>query len=108
MPGGAARFAFLGIKSEYTHGRPPEPDHKGELWWLAGGSPQKVTDQARGRSIYRLMDSQSPPTPEDLRADARNTLRLAEIAHKGREKAMLLHAANEFLNKAAELEALGT
>jgi hypothetical protein len=54
------------------------------------------------------MDSQSPPTPEDLRADARNTLRLAEIAHKGREKAMLLHAANEFLNKAAELEALGT
>jgi hypothetical protein len=40
-----------------------------------------------------------------LRADARNTLRLYEIARNGREKAMLLNAANEFLNRAAELEA---
>jgi hypothetical protein len=51
------------------------------------------------------MVDQAPSTPEDLRADARNTLRLAEVAHEGREKAMLLHAANEFLNMAAELEA---
>jgi hypothetical protein len=70
-------------------------------WW----EPTKVTDRMRGRSTYRFMDSRARPTPEDLRADARNTLRLAEIAHKGREKAMLLHAANEFLNKAADLEA---
>ena len=52
------------------------------------------------------MDSQAPSTPEDLRADARNSVRLAEIARSGREKATLLRAANEFLNKAAELEAL--
>jgi hypothetical protein len=67
--------------------------------------PTKVTDRTRWRSTYRFMDSRARPTPEDLRADARNTLRLAEIAHKDREKAMLLHAATEFLNKAAELEA---
>jgi hypothetical protein len=51
------------------------------------------------------MDSRDLPTPDDLRADARNTLRLSEIARNGREKTMLLNAANEFLNKAAELEA---
>ncbi len=51
------------------------------------------------------MVDQAPLTPEDLRADARNTLRLAEIASSDRLKAKLLHAANEFLNKAAELEA---
>ena len=51
------------------------------------------------------MIDQAPPTPEDLRLDAHNTLRLSEIARSGREKAMLLNAANEFLNKAAELEA---
>jgi hypothetical protein len=67
--------------------------------------PIKVTDRARERSTYRFMDSRAPPTPEDLRADARNSVRLAEIARNGREKAMLLHAASEFLNKAAELEA---
>ena len=49
--------------------------------------------------------SQAPPTPEDLRLDARNALRLTYIARNAREKAMLLKAANEFLNKAAELEA---
>ena len=53
------------------------------------------------------MDSQAPPTPEDLRVDARNSLRLAEIARTRRDKATLLNAANEFLNKAAELEAGG-
>jgi hypothetical protein len=77
----------------------------GELWWFAGGSPQKVTDRTRGRSTYRFMDSRAPSTPEDLRADARNTLRLAQIALNSRKRAMLLNAANEFLNKAAELEA---
>jgi hypothetical protein len=51
------------------------------------------------------MVDQAPLTPEDLRADARNTLRLAEIASSDRLKAKLLNAANEFLNKAAELEA---
>jgi hypothetical protein len=51
------------------------------------------------------MVDQAPLTPEDLRADARNTLRLAQIARSDRLKAKLLHAANEFLNKAAELEA---
>jgi len=51
------------------------------------------------------MIDQAPLTAEDLRADARNTLRLAEIASSDRLKAKLLHAANEFLNKAAELEA---
>jgi hypothetical protein len=51
------------------------------------------------------MDSRDQPTPDDLRADARNTLRLSEIARSDREKAMLLNAAKEFLNKAAELEA---
>ena len=48
---------------------------------------------------------QAPPSAEDLRLDARNTLRLAEIARTDRLRAKLLHAANEFLNKAAELEA---
>jgi hypothetical protein len=67
--------------------------------------PTKVTDRTRGRSTYRLVDSRAPPTPEDLRVDARNSVRLAEIARSGRAKAMLLHAANEFLNKAADLEA---
>ena len=51
------------------------------------------------------MDSQAPSTPQDLRADAQNTFRLAEIAHNGRKKAMLLNAAREFLNMADELEA---
>ena len=51
------------------------------------------------------MDSHAPPTPQDLRADARNTLRLAQIALNGRKKAMLLNAAREFLNMATELEA---
>ena len=51
------------------------------------------------------MDSKAPSTPQDLRVDARNTLRLAQIAINGRKKAMLLNAAREFLNKAAELEA---
>ena len=52
----------------------------------------------------KLLD-QAPSSAEDLRADARNTLRLAEIARTARLRAKLLHAANEFLNKAAELEA---
>ena len=51
------------------------------------------------------MDSRDLPTPDDLRADARNTLRHTEIARSDRQKAMLLNAANEFLNKADELEA---
>ena len=51
------------------------------------------------------MVDQAPLTAEDLRVDARNTLRLAEIAGSERLKAKLLRAANEFLNKAAELEA---
>jgi hypothetical protein len=51
------------------------------------------------------MVDQAPSTPENLRADARNTLRLAEFARDGREKGMLPNAANEFLNMAAELEA---
>ena len=55
--------------------------------------------------LSRLMDSQAPPTSQDLRDDAHNALRLAEIARNGREKAMLLNAANEFLNMAAQLEA---
>ena len=40
-----------------------------------------------------------------LRTDAHNALRLAEIARNDRVKKMLLSAANEFLNKAAEVEA---
>jgi hypothetical protein len=49
--------------------------------------------------------SQAPSTPEDLRIDAQNSLRLAEIARNDREKAMLRNAANEFLNMASALEA---
>jgi hypothetical protein len=52
-----------------------------------------------------MSSSYALPTPDDLRNDARNSLRLAEIARSDRDKAMLLRAANEFLNKAAELEA---
>ena len=73
-----------------------------------GGLPAKACGDHGSntrRSRYRLMDSQAPSTPQDLRADARNTLRLAQIARNGRKKAMLLNAAREFLNKAAELEA---
>jgi hypothetical protein len=51
------------------------------------------------------MVDQAPLTADDLRVDARNTLRLAEIAGSERLKTKLLRAANEFLNKAAELEA---
>ena len=51
------------------------------------------------------MVDQDPPTPEDLRTDAHNALRLAEIARNDRVKKLLLSAANEFLNKAAEVEA---
>jgi hypothetical protein len=51
------------------------------------------------------MISQAPSTAQDLRLDAHNTLRLADLAHSAREKAMLLNAASEFMNKAAELEA---
>jgi hypothetical protein len=51
------------------------------------------------------MVSRAPPTPRDLRDDARNTLRLTAIARSDRQRTMLLKAANEFLNQAAELEA---
>ena len=51
------------------------------------------------------MVDQAPSTPDELRNDARNALRLAEIAPNAREKARLLKTANEFLNKAAEIEA---
>ena len=54
------------------------------------------------------MVDQAPPTPEDLRADAHNTLQLAAMARNPNLKQMLLHAANEFLNMAAELEAAAT
>jgi hypothetical protein len=53
--------------------RDTEPDHACRgvrarrtlvaRWWV----PTKVTDQTRGRSTYRFMDSQAPPTPQDLR-----------------------------------------
>ena len=52
------------------------------------------------------MISQAPSTAQDLRLDAHNARRLTEIARTDREKRMLLSAANEFLNKAAELEAV--
>ena len=54
------------------------------------------------------MIDQAPSTAEDLRADARNTLKLAELAGNDRLRAKLLNAANEFLSKAAELEAAST
>jgi hypothetical protein len=52
-----------------------------------------------------MSSSQDTPTPQDLRNDARNALRLASVAPRDRLKSMLMHAANEFLNKAADLEA---
>jgi len=51
------------------------------------------------------MVDQDPPSPEDLRTDAHNARRLAEIARNDRVKKVLLSAANEFLNRAAEVEA---
>ena len=54
------------------------------------------------------MIAQAPPTPEDLRADAHNTLQLAAMARNPNLRQMLLNAANEFLNMAAELEAATT
>jgi len=54
------------------------------------------------------MVDQAPPTPEDLRSYAHNTLQLAAMAENPSLKQMLLHAASEFLNMAAELEAATT
>jgi hypothetical protein len=54
------------------------------------------------------MVDQAPPTPEDLRTDAHNTLQLAAMAENPNLKQMLLNAASEFLNMAAELEAATT
>jgi hypothetical protein len=54
------------------------------------------------------MVDQAPPTPEDLRADAHNTLQLAAMAGNPNLRQMLLHAASEFLNMAAELEGATT
>ena len=54
------------------------------------------------------MITQAPPTPEDLRTDAHNALQLAAMAGNPSLKQMLLNAANEFLNMAAELEAATT
>jgi hypothetical protein len=58
-----------------------------------------------GNIVTITMVSRLPPTPRDLCDDARNALRLAALARSDRQKAMLLKAANEFLNQAAELEA---
>jgi len=54
------------------------------------------------------MITQAPPTPEDLRTDAHNALQLAAMAGNPNLKQMLLNAASEFLNMAAELEAATT
>ena len=74
---------------------------------IANDELTEVTGSFGGAPNYeRMTVSQTPPTAEDLRHDAHNAVRLADFARSDREKAMLLNAAGEFLNKAAELEAV--
>jgi len=51
-----------------------------------------------------MMISQTPITPQDLRDDARNARRLAEIMRDVPSKTTLLALSQKFLDQAAQLE----